>query len=345
MDKQQIINLIKQNPEISYEDLIRKANEQGIPEELIKEAWNEVKTTKPEIPVSSEEGISEKSKSQKKYNSILMALSNFVIPGFAYLSMRKYGRLFISFIPLFIVGFFFGPTNLLAVIIVVIAIDSGIQANKLNKGTQVLQEKNSTKNFLGGLMIILFILLLIGVEMGIKNIFANTAQTCRLFYPFNTQGQLNCTTATEEKETEGKLETFESEAITVAECDDIKNDTSLNSGSNTSYDFVDLCYFQKAVETNNVEYCRDHIAYPHENCIQYMAITQNQPAFCEKFGYEHQKEACLTSIEDKKFDMKKRCGDIYDSEHIKNRCETEYKQLWDAIDPFIDKSLDNLRFR
>jgi len=86
MNKEQILNIIKENPQMSYEDLKKQATGIGVPMDLFEEAWGEFSGTKTvQGSPSSDPNIGEMEVERVPFKNKKKALVLLIVPPLAIL--------------------------------------------------------------------------------------------------------------------------------------------------------------------------------------------------------------------------------------------------------------------
>ena len=310
MDRKQIIQAIKENPQMTYEEIKLQATNAGVPAEFFEEAWAAAK--------------------KPKYKPILMAFTNFIIPGFAYIAMRKYYRFFIAYIPLLIIAFFW-IQSLLGLVFIIMAIDTYIRAKKINEGAEIFAEKRKSLSLICGLLILIFFGVSVAVDSGAKDYLASSQSACKNLYPADAQGKVRCEKKFKEKQMLVQIDEIAGQALKDPTCEKFGTDETLKKeAGDSNYLFSVLCYFRKALETKNIQYCNSSIGVPEEDCISYLAIDLEKPEFCEeKLGRDFQKKDCISAYENKKVKLDLTCKNAVGE--LKPRCEKEFSDFLNSL--------------
>ena len=245
-------------------------------------------------PVSPTVGVG--AKKTVVYNPVLMAVSNILIPGGAYLIMGVYWRFFVAL--LLVCVFVFVAPTVANIIILAVIIDTYLQAKKLND-TSVRHQKNKALVILGAVCIIAF--MAIYVLTGIKpSMFARSEDACKVVYAFNLKAQTACLTEAVRTKQSTEYDQLQAQKVTDSSCEALMNDASLGMPEvQRQYNvfFSQTCYLKKAVETKDGRYC---LAGHDSQCLHYLAAINNDPAPCELVGAAY-KDSCLKNMHDPEY--------------------------------------------
>jgi hypothetical protein len=301
-----------------------------------------------------------------KHNPILMALSNVIIFGAAYLVLHLYAKFFIVYglaILLAILtgtasaslaGINVGGMNILTTISVVlwiaIIIDVFLQTKKINDGKRSLPEGKKVLNILGVLTIILFVVVYIVAQgYGAKKqqqatqyeatksfleSLDSTPQRTEVKPPtpkrtsdVNSAETTETQPATQEPENRQAIIQAKYPPIQDEKCESFKNDPD----SYVSDFFPEHCYFKKAVETNEPRYCNRYtLSQGYSSaCLAYLALKNQKPELCSEMAtYE---PTCSSYYRGGKASILDLCYNPNISQDVKKRCENEFSAFYALI--------------
>ncbi len=263
-----------------------------------------------------------------KYNAVLMALSNIIVVGAAYLVMHLYVRFFVTYALMFfvVIGATFVPAvgilGLLLAIIVII--DTFLQAKQITAGTKSAPQKKKGLNILGVIVIILFLIVYIGTQV--------MAQTRD---PFTGRNLLQDIA----KDRGNAAIHKKYPPLSDARCDAFYNDPTLQYDyygrvNSAGYSFQEHCYVQKAVETGDPLYCGTRSGRDpkytsgyvfDDTCITYLAVKNKQPELCTQMLEGLGSKNCSSAYKLGFADLRNACqSDWLWPENIRQRCASEF---------------------
>lgn len=263
-----------------------------------------------------------------KYNPFLMALSNVIIMGAAYLVMHLYARFFITYALMFVIvigGAFFPGIGLLALILgLVVLIDTFVQAKGITSGAKPVPVKRGALHIFGIIVIALFIIVYVGIR--------SLNQTRNPYTDRNALQEIGRDVQTR-RESAAIVERYQ--PLTDARCEGFANDSTLRYESNgntssTNYLFQEYCYFKKAVDTGNRLYCgtlagrKVTSSYEFDpDCITYLAVKNRRPELCTEMLERTAAQNCAEKYTAGIASYRYVCRANW-PKHIQERCEAEF---------------------
>lgn len=236
--------------------------------------------------------VTSNSPGSKNYNPWLMAFSNVIFPGGAYLKLRQYGRFFFGYFAIFL--FIFIVPFLINLIVIGMIIDSYNQTNKWNSAT-IHPEKKKILPVLGIVVFCLYLAVSILVRIS-PGFFMPSKNVCKFVYAFNAKAKSACVRGVESRQSYSEYKQLDKKQLVDPGCDALNNDPTLVVGErNFGGTFRGYCQFKKAVETKDVRYC--FADFVGQSCVFYLAADTQDPSYCDSVPSLFKKH-CIESIKD-----------------------------------------------